>query len=113
MAFPPAREGLASVIGVARGVIGMVHLAPLPGSPRWAGSIDEVTRVAVSDALALAEGGADALPIENFPDAPFPAGRVDAAVVAAMAAVARRIGDAVPLPLGLKVPRHDRPAGLA
>ena len=51
MAFP-AREGLASVIGVARGVIGMVHLAPLPGSPRWAGSIDEVTRVAVSDARA-------------------------------------------------------------
>ena len=113
MSLPPAREGLASIIGVARGVIGMVHLAPLPGSPRWAGSIEDVTRAAVSDARALAEGGADALLIENFRDVPFTAGRVDAAVVAAMAAVARRIGDAVPLPLGINVLRSDGRSALA
>ncbi len=113
MAFPDARAGLGPIIGVARGVIGMVHLAPLPGSPRWAGSIDEVTRAAVSDACALAEGGADALLVENFHDAPFTAGRVDAATVAAMAAVTRRIADAVPLPLGINVLRSDGRSALA
>ena len=113
MAFPDARAGLGPIIGVARGVIGMVHLAPLPGSPRWAGSIDEVTRAAVCDARALAEGGADALLVENFHDSPFTAGRVDAATVAAMAAVARRIADAVPLPLGINVLRSDGRSALA
>jgi membrane complex biogenesis BtpA family protein len=113
MAFPAARAGLGPIIGIARGVIGMVHLAPLPGSPRWAGSIDEVTRAALSDARALADGGADALLIENFHDAPFTGGRVDAATVAAMAAVARRIADAVPLPLGINVLRSDGRSALA
>ena len=111
MALPDARAGLGPIIGVARGVIGMVHLAPLPGSPRWAGSIDEVTRGAVSDARALAEGGADALLVENFHDVPFTAGRVDAATVAAMAAVARRIADAAPL--GINVLRSDGRSALA
>src|SRR6185503_19197615 len=54
-----------------------------------------------------------ALLIENFHDAPFTGGRVDAATVAAMAAVARRIADAVPLPLGINVLRSDGRSALA
>src|SRR5258705_418600 len=113
MALPDARAGLGPIIGVARGVIGMVHLAPLPGSPRGGGSRDEWRRGPVSAAGALAEGGADALLVENFHDVPFTAGRVDAATVAAMAAVARRIADATPLPLGINVLRSDGRSALA
>ena len=41
MSSPDARAGLAPIVGVARGVIGMVHLLPLPGSARWGGSMEQ------------------------------------------------------------------------
>ncbi|PYN10649.1 MAG: phosphorybosylanthranilate isomerase, partial [Candidatus Rokuibacteriota bacterium] len=69
---------------LARTLIGMVHLPPLPGSPRWDGSMARVIATALADARALVEGGIDALLVENFGDAPFPAGRVEPAPVAAM-----------------------------
>ncbi|HUF90844.1 MAG TPA: BtpA/SgcQ family protein, partial [Candidatus Limnocylindria bacterium] len=39
----------------------MVHLAPLPGSPRWQGAMSGVVDSALADAHALIEGGMDAL----------------------------------------------------
>ena len=80
---------LAAIIGlpahVTRAVIGMVHLRALPGSPRWDGDMAAVVRAALDDAQALAEGGVDALVVENHGDVPFTARRVDAATVAGMA----------------------------
>src|SRR5256885_334981 len=72
-------------------LIGMVHLPPLPGSPRWDGSMEHAIAVALADASALIDNGMDALIIENYGDAPFTAGRVSAATVAAMAVIAHEI----------------------
>jgi len=76
---------------LVRTLIGMVHLQPLPGSPRWQGSMARVIEAALADAQALVEGGIDALLVENFGDAPFAAGRVEAATVAGVTAVAAEI----------------------
>jgi len=40
---------LESIFGTAHPVIGVVHLLPLPGSPRWGGSLDRVLDRAVKD----------------------------------------------------------------
>ena len=97
-----------------RALIGMVHLSPLPGSPRWAGSMSAVIDRALADAGALADNGFDALLLENFGDVPFAPGRVEAATVAAMAVVADHVGRAVPrLPLGVNVLKSDARAALA
>ena len=69
---------------VPRPLIGMVHLAPLPGSPRWGGSIDDVIKRAMDDARVLAEEGIDGIIVENFGDSPYAAGTVHPATVAAM-----------------------------
>ena len=86
---------LASVLGLPpgtpRAVIGMVHLRALPGSPRWDGDMAALVRAALDDARALAEGGADALLVENHGDVPFTARRVDAATVAGMAVAVAEI----------------------
>src|SRR5262245_15203239 len=66
-------------------LIGMVHLAALPGSPRWAGNMARVLEAAVADARTWAEAGADALLVENHGDVPFAPDRVDSASVAGMA----------------------------
>jgi membrane complex biogenesis BtpA family protein len=97
-----------------RTLIGMVHLLPLPGSPRWAGSMERVVAAALGDARALVDGGMDALLVENYGDAPFTPGRVEASTVAALSVVAHEIRRALPaVPLGVNVLKNDARAALA
>lgn len=95
-------------------LVGVVHLPPLPGSPRAAGPLDATLRAAAADARVLAEAGYDAIIVENFGDAPFFAGAVPAVTVAAMTACASAVRDgAGPLALGINVLRNDAEAALA
>ena len=94
-------------------LIGVVHLRPLPGSPRWQGDIESLIELAVNDARAYERGGADAIFIENFGDVPFTKGSVAPETIAAMAAAGRSIRQAVKLPMGFNVLRNDARAALA
>ena len=97
-----------------RTLIGMVHLPPLPGSPRWAGSMERATAQALADAGALAEGGMDALLVENYGDVPFSPGRVEPSTVAAMAVIVAALRAALPdILLGVNVLKNDGRAALA
>jgi len=94
-------------------LIGVVHLAPTPGAPRYAGSFERVIEAAVTDAAALVEGGADAIVVENFGDAPFHATDVPAETVASLALATRAvIGVAGEVPVGVNVLRNDVRAAL-
>lgn len=94
-------------------VIGVIHLLPLPTSPRWGGNLRAVIERAEQEALALASGGVDGILIENFFDAPFTKGQVDPAVVAAMTVVVRKLMGLVSLPIGLNVLRNDARSAMA
>jgi hypothetical protein len=96
----------------AQPLIGMVHLAPLPGSPRAELPLRDVIAAAVLDARALADGGADGVVVENFGDAPF-AERLGAEGVAALTLAVDAVVRAVPLPVGVNALRNDAPAALA
>ena len=117
----------------ARGhLVGMVHLLPLPGSPRWGGSMDAVLLRARADARALVTGGLtggkthgttggmDAVLVENFGDVPFLPGRVApetcAALSLAVAAVLEEVAEAAAprrIPVGVNVLRNDAATALA
>lgn len=88
-------------------IVGVVHLKPLPGSPRWSGDWTGVILAALRDAEALVEGGVDGVIVENFGDAPFAAGPVAPATIAAMTAAAAEIRRRVEAPLGINVLRND------
>ena len=95
-------------------LIGMIHLGPLPGSPRAEpGGLDGVIAQALADADALVAGGCQALMLENFGDAPFFPGSVPGHVVAAMTRVAVEVARRTHLPLGINVLRNDGLAALA
>ncbi|NJR53321.1 MAG: BtpA/SgcQ family protein [Acaryochloris sp. CRU_2_0] len=94
-------------------IIGVVHLLPLPTSPRWGGSLKAVIARAEQESAALAAGGVDGLMIENFFDAPFTKGPVDPAVVSAMSLVVQRVKNLVPLPIGINVLRNDACSAMA
>lgn len=82
-------------------LVGMVHLAPLPGSPRWRGSMSPIIDAALADADALISGGVDALLIENMGDVPYLRGKVEPETVAAMAVATSEICKLGP-PVGLQ-----------
>ncbi len=94
-------------------LVGMVHLGPLPGAPRFGGSIQSVLDRAVVDATVLAEAGFDALIVENYGDEPFFADDVPKITVAAMTRAVAEVRDAVPIPVGVNVLRNDAMAALA
>ena len=97
----------------ARTVVGVVHLAPLPGAPRWRGDFDALLDAARRDLQALVAGGVDAAIVENFGDAPFRSGTVEPETVAAMARVITELRPLTDRPLGVNVLRNDAAAALA
>ena len=104
----------SELFSVPRPLIGMVHLAPLPGSPRWGGSIDDVIKRAMDDARVLAEEGIDGIIVENFGDSPYAAGAVHPATVAAMTigvlavhGVVREVDQESRIRVGINVLRAD------
>jgi membrane complex biogenesis BtpA family protein len=95
-------------------VIGMLHLGPLPGSPRYGGSVDPIRATLLRDAELLVAGGVHGLMIENFGDVPFYPGRVPAHTVAQVTALAAEVRRAHPgVPLGINVLRNDGLSALA
>lgn len=94
-------------------IVGVVHLLPLPTSPRWGGSLKAVIDRAEQEATALASGGVNGIIVENFFDAPFTKSQVDPAVVSAMTLVIDRLMNLVTLPIGINVLRNDAQSAIA
>jgi membrane complex biogenesis BtpA family protein len=101
-----------------RPLIGMVHLGPLPGSPRDPGgrtAFEDVLQRAVIDAVALKEGGANSIMVENFFDAPFVKENSPPHTVAALTRAVLTVREAVgvDMPLGVNVLRNDARSAIA
>jgi membrane complex biogenesis BtpA family protein len=95
-------------------LIGMIHLLPLPGSPRYKGhGISEAVNAALRDAKALQKGGIDGLLIENYGDLPFKPTPTDPETVASMTAIGQEVSKQVDLPIGVNVLRNGALAALA
>lgn len=94
-------------------IVGVIHLPPLPGAPRYSGGgLGPILSRARADLEALQDGGADGAIVENFGDAPF-AKRADPTAVAALAIVARELIGVARIPLGVNVLRSDGAAAMA
>ena len=104
---------LSSLFDTPKPVIGVIHLLPLPTSPRWGSSLKEVIDRAEQEATALAAGGVQGIIIENFFDAPFTKDHVDPAVVSAMSLVVHRVKQMVGIPIGINVLRNDGHSAMA
>jgi membrane complex biogenesis BtpA family protein len=106
---------LSELFAQPKPVIAAMHLLPLPGSPGYGGSMDEVIDAALRDASALRFGGVDGLIVENLGDAPFFKDAVPPETVAAMSRVAAELRTTLAgeLPFGINVLRNDGRSALA
>jgi membrane complex biogenesis BtpA family protein len=95
-------------------VIGMLHLAPLPGSPNFKSELPAIQDALLRDAHLLIAGGISSLMMENFGDTPFYPGRVPVAVATHMTALAFEVLKRFPeISLGINVLRNDGQTALA
>jgi membrane complex biogenesis BtpA family protein len=79
------------------------------GNPAETASLESV----LQDAQTLVEGGVQGLMLGNFGDAPFFPGRVPAATIASMTALAFEVRRNFDVPLGINVLRNDGVGALA
>jgi membrane complex biogenesis BtpA family protein len=101
--LPPKPHALRELFRVEKPVIGVIHLPPLPGAPRYDGaSMAEIYAAGARDARTLAEGGIDGIIVENASDLPFARPEdIGPETVAALTAACLEIRAAVSVPLGI------------
>lgn len=101
--LPTKTNTLERLFGVRKPVIGVIHLQPLPGAPRYSGQeVREIYRAAVEDARILAQGGIDGIIIENASDLPFSRPEnIGPETVAALTAACIEVRMAVDTPIGI------------
>ncbi|HEX4765625.1 MAG TPA: BtpA/SgcQ family protein [Lichenihabitans sp.] len=98
-------NAIEALFGRPKALIGVVHLMPLPGAPRYEdGGVEAIYARALSDARAYLDGGCDGVMVENHGDIPFAKpGAIGPEVAAHMAVAADRIRGALGKPLGINV----------
>lgn len=101
------------IFGTPKALVGMVHVAALPGTPRGTMPVNRVAAQAVEEAWLLVESGFDALIVENMHDAPYVQREVGPEIVSAMTVVADAVREAVSVPLGIQVLAGANSAALA
>jgi len=101
-----AKKSIAGVLP-PRSLLGVIHLPALPGAPRYGGNLASVRQSMRHDLLALKKGGAHAVIMENFGDAPFAAGSAGPAAVACLTSLACEARELFPGLLGINLLRND------
>jgi uncharacterized protein len=106
MIVSPLRPSpLDRLFKVAKPLIGDIHVAPLPGTPRYrARSIEETVARAVADAKAYEKGGMDGVIVENHGDIPFLKPEdIGPEIIAAMAVIAKAVREVLSVPCGINL----------
>lgn len=88
-------------------VIGVVHLLPLPGSPKYAGDLDTIINQALEEVRIFKQGGVDGIIIENFHDMPYLKDSVPLEQYGIMASILTMARQEVNVPLGVNVHYND------
>jgi membrane complex biogenesis BtpA family protein len=100
----PKPNDVVRLFGRTGALVGMLHLRPLPGAPRYREEegMAAVIRQALAEARLLEDAGFDGVIVENGWDIPFvKPNRIGPATVAALAVVVDRVRGAIELPVGV------------
>src|ERR1700753_2000439 len=101
--LPDKGNALARLFPKRKPVIGVIHLKPLPGAPRYDGEdVRAIYAAAAEDARTLSAGGIDGIIVENASDLPFSRPEdIGPETVAALTAACLEVRGAPDLPIGI------------
>jgi uncharacterized protein len=84
-------------------IIGVIHVAALPGAPASALPMSEIVAQAAREAAIYRDCGVDGVIIENMHDTPYLRGSVGPEIVAAMAVIGAAVKNESSLPTGIQI----------
>jgi uncharacterized protein len=84
-------------------IIGVIHVAALPGAPASALPVSEIIAQAIREAAIYRDCGVDGVIIENMHDTPYLRGSVGPEIVAAMAVIGAAVKTESRLPTGIQI----------
>ena len=84
-------------------VIGMIHVAALPGTPGYSGKMLPIISNAVAEAEIYLAAGIDMLAIENMHDVPYLNRNVGPEITAAMSNIGYEVKKSTGLPVGIQI----------
>ncbi|TIM31193.1 MAG: BtpA/SgcQ family protein [Mesorhizobium sp.] len=98
-------DALVDLFGRTKVVIGVVHLSPLPGAPRYDGeAVEAIYQRGLDDARSYLDGGCDGVIVENHGDIPFAKpDDIGPETAAYMAVISDRIRREFGKPVGINV----------
>jgi len=94
-------------------VIGMIHLQPLPGTPKNKVSPKEIIAKALEEAQIFIDHGIDGLMIENMHDVPYLKKELGPEVISLMSIIGYEIKHRSQLPCGIQILSSANQAALA
>ena len=92
-----------SIFNVPRALIGVIHVAALPGTPENRLGVAAIAEAAADEARIYAAAGFHGLIVENTHDRPYLKSSVGPEIVAAMTAIGVEVRRACGLPLGIQI----------
>jgi uncharacterized protein len=84
-------------------IIGVIHVAALPGAPENTLPVSEIIAQSVREAAVYRDCGVDGVIIENMHDTPYLRGSVGPEIVAAMAVIGHAVKTESRLPTGIQI----------
>jgi membrane complex biogenesis BtpA family protein len=98
-----SRGIIQSTFCVPRALIGVIHVAALPGTPASTQSVAEIAEAAAAEARVYERAGFHGLLIENTHDRPYLKATAGPEIATSMAVIGAEVRRASPLPLGVQV----------
>ncbi len=84
-------------------VIAMIHVDPLPGTPKYAGNVKSIITKAIKEAQLYKDSGVDVLMIENMHDVPYLNRTAGPEITSMMSILLYEVKNVSSLPAGLQV----------
>jgi len=86
-----------------KGIIGCIHVLPLPGSPRYEGNMNRIIKKAIDEAKIYSKFPLAGIIVENMHDVPYNRGFAAPETISAMSVVCSEIRSVTKLPLGIQI----------
>jgi hypothetical protein len=84
-------------------IIGMIHVAALPGTPDYEGHREKILATALEESKIYLRAGVDGILIENMHDRPYLKRQVGPEIVAFLAVIGHELKHAVKIPCGVQI----------
>ena len=84
-------------------IIGMIHVDPLPGTPKYAGNFTSIIKKAKEEAAIYRDAGIDMIAIENMHDVPYLKQHAGPEIVSAMSVTGYEVKNTSRLPCGIQI----------